>query len=90
MEVEPNTPITVSWSVTGNAKVSLDCVGGTLDLQGTKTLNVPAGVTQSCTLEILDETGQIIDNRTLSVKVKPENKPQELPDLESDYKKLFE
>lgn len=77
LEVEPGTLITVSWLVTGtNAKVNLDCVGGQLGLQGTKTLNVPEGTTQSCSIRVADRSGEISDERTLSVKVK------ELPQLE--------
>ena len=88
LEVEPNTPITVSWSITGNnAKVNLDCVGGQLGLQGIKTLNVPEGTTQTCTLEILDESGKSIDRRTLGVKVAEPKQPEESKS-EKDSKSL--
>ena len=77
LEVEPGTPITVSWSVTGtNAKVNLDCVGGQLGLQGTKTLNVPEGTTQACSIKVLDESGEIFAERILSVKVKELPEPE--------------
>lgn len=90
LEVEANTPITVSWSVTGsNAKVNLDCVGGQLDLQGIKTLNVPEGTTQTCTLEILDESGKSIDKRTLGVKVAESEPPQELKP-KNDFESFFD
>ena len=91
LEVEAGTPITVSWFVTGkNAKVNLDCVGGQLALQGTKTLNVPEGVTQTCTLEILDDIGQTIDNRTLGVKVKEAPKLEELEEEKTKPLDIFE
>ena len=90
LEVEANTPIAVSWSVTGsNAKVNLDCVGGQLDLQGTKTLNVPEGTTQTCTLEVLNESGQSIDRRTLGVKV-AEPEPLEKLKPKEDFERLFD
>lgn len=89
LEVEPGTPITVSWSVTGNnAKVNLDCVGGQLGLQGTKTLNVPEGTIQDCTLKALDESGKTYVERTLSVKVKeaPQLEKIELQDRDNREK----
>jgi hypothetical protein len=77
LEVEVDTPITVSWSVTGkNAKVNINCIGGQLGLEGKKNLNVAEGITQSCTLEISDEEGKSVLTRTLGVKVKERPKPE--------------
>ena len=85
LEVEPGKLITVSWSVTGNnAKVNLDCVGGQLGLQGTKTLNVPEGETQKCTIKVLDEAGKPPIEVTLGVKVKEKLEPINEDDRDDD------
>lgn len=79
IEEEANTPIIVSWSVTGsNAKVNLDCVGGQLDLQGTTRLNVPEGSSQTCNLEVLDKSGKSIIRKSLTVEVAEPEPPKEL------------
>ena len=89
LQVEPNTSVTVSWSVTGNnAKLNLDCVSEQLGLQGTKILNVAEGEIQSCTLNVLDESERTIINKTLRVKVaEPESSEESKPEEETKPKK---
>lgn len=79
LEVEPDTPITVSWSVRGNAKVNIDCVGIQPGLQGSARLNVPPGILESCKLDVLDKEGKLVLTKTLRVKTKERPKPKPEP-----------
>ena len=85
LEIEPDKPISVSWWVTGDAKVNIDCIGVQPGLRGSERLNVPPGVIESCELDILDQKGKLIQTKTLRVKVKERPKPEpEKPKIEFD------
>ena len=80
IEVEPNIPITVSWSVIGKeVKANISCIPDNIRSSGRKIIEVLPGKSQSCTLTASDIHGASINPKTITVFVK---EPPKKPELE--------
>ncbi len=78
IEVEPDTLIRISWSVTGNnLEVSLgECGHGTFGSRGEKYITVPEKQTLACILTASDESGQKTQLGQIKVRAKEKPKPE--------------
>ncbi len=78
IEVEPDTIIRISWSVTGNnLEIFLgECGQGTFGSKGNKTFTLPAKETVTCTLTASDESGQRTQLGQIKVRAKEKPKPE--------------
>ncbi len=80
IEVEPNTPIIVRWSVTGTeVKTNISCIPENIRSSGRKSIQVLPGRSTSCILTASDVHNNSINPKEITVFVK--SLPQPEPEL---------
>ena len=83
IEVEPNTPIIVRWSVKGKeVKANISCIPTNIRSSGRKSIKILPGRSQSCTLTASDIHGESITPKHITVFVKEPPKPEPKPEPE--------
>ena len=71
IEVEPNTPIIVRWSVRGKeVKTNISCIPENIGSSGTKSIQVLPGKSKSCILTASDVHNNSINPKEITVFVK--------------------